>query len=123
MLRRSQRPQPPGTPEEPFRKHPGVDIAYGDQLTLFTDIGSFDPHVMVKEYGDPWGDVLVYISQPSVFVRRRVFDRVGLFDATLRGAGDFEFWFRAFRAGAVFKKFKRTVVLVRVHGGNLGLSA
>jgi glycosyltransferase involved in cell wall biosynthesis len=105
-----------------FRKHPEVDIAYGDQLTLFTDIGSFDPHVMVKEYGDPWGKVLVYISQPATFVRRRVFDRVGLFDADLKGAGDFEFWFRAFQKGMVFKKFKRTVVLVRVHGNNLGMT-
>jgi glycosyltransferase involved in cell wall biosynthesis len=105
-----------------FGKNPGTEIAYGDQLTLFTDIGSFDPHIMVREYGDPWGKVLVYISQPSVFVRRQVFDRVGLFDANLKGVGDFEFWLRAFRAGIVFKKFERTAVLVRVHGGNLGMT-
>lgn len=105
-----------------FRKNPSVEIAYGDQLTLFTETGSFDPHVMVKEYGEFWGKVLVYISQPSVFVRRQVFDRVGLFDASLKGAGDFEFWFRAFRQGVVFKKFDRTVVMVRVHGKNLGMS-
>src|SRR5205807_1692474 len=43
-------------------------------------------------------------------------------DAGLKGAGDFDFWFRAYRAGVVFKKFKRTVVLVRVHGNNLGMS-
>ena len=77
---------------------------------------------MSKEHSDPWGNVLVYISQPCVFVRRRVFDKVGLFDASLKGAGDFDFWFRAYQKDIVFKKFKRTVVVTRMHGNNLSLS-
>jgi glycosyltransferase involved in cell wall biosynthesis len=102
-----------------FRNNPETDVAYGNQLTLFTAASSFDPYVTAEERSDPWGDVLVYVTQPAVFVRRRVFDRVGLFDPDYRCVGDFDFWIRAYRAGAVFRKFDRTVVIVRIHGGNL----
>jgi glycosyltransferase involved in cell wall biosynthesis len=102
-------------------RHPDVDIAYGDQLTLFLATASFDFYLMENEYSDPWGSVLVYISQPAVFVRRRVFDGVGLFDPHLRAAGDFDFWFRAYRAGARFKRIPRLLAMVRFHGKNLSL--
>jgi GT2 family glycosyltransferase len=67
--------------------------------------------------------VLVYLSQPAVFVRRRVFDRVGLFDDTLRAAADFDYWHRAFLAGVRFKKFDRIVSIMTMHGANLSLTA
>jgi glycosyltransferase involved in cell wall biosynthesis len=105
-----------------FDAHPGVDIAYGDHLSLLTNHGSFDLNYIPREYTDAWGDVLVYLSQPAVFVRRNVFDRVGLFDDTLRAAADFDYWHRAFLAGVRFKKFDRIVSIVTMHGANLSLS-
>ena len=102
--------------------NPSVDILFGDQLSLFTTRESFKLGYHPAENVDPWGRVLVYISQPSVFLRKRVFERVGGFDAELRAAADFDYWIRAFRAGAVFKKLRRIVVLVRMHGENLSLT-
>ena len=67
--------------------------------------------------------MLVYISQPAVFIRRAVFSVVGLFDEELRAAGDFEFWIRAFRRGVAFKRIPRILTIVRLHGANLSLSA
>ena len=39
-----------------------------------------------------------FICQPSVFLRREVFDAVGLLDESLATAFDFELWMRLFRA-------------------------
>ena len=104
-----------------FAANPEVDIVFGDQLSLFIARESFDLGYYPAEDADPWGRVLVYISQPSVFLRRRVVDRVGPFDADLRAAADFDYWIRAFLAGAVFKKIRRIGVVVRMHGENLSL--
>lgn len=103
--------------------NPGVDIVFGDQLTLFTASESFDLGYHPAEGVDPWGRVLVYISQPAVFMRRRIVERVGPFDASLRAASDFDYWIRAFGQGAVFKKLRDVVVMVRLHGENLSLKS
>jgi glycosyltransferase involved in cell wall biosynthesis len=106
-----------------LEQHPEVDIAYGDHLNLYMSRSSFDMNVAPAPWQDPWGRVLVYIFQPAVFVRRRVFERVGLFDPTLKAAGDFEFWFRAHKAGVSFGKLRPIVAIQRLHDSNLSSSS
>jgi glycosyltransferase involved in cell wall biosynthesis len=105
-----------------MERHPDVGIVYGDVVSIFMASGSFDFFPMEKAYSDPWGSTLVYITQPAVFMRRGVIDEIGYFDARLRAAADFDYWFRAFRAGIVFRHLPRPLAIVRYHGANLSLS-
>ena len=104
-----------------MQANPTADIVYGDQLSLFVPTESFDIGYCPAEGADPWGRTLVYISQPAVFLRKRAIEKIGLFDAGQRAAADFDYWMRAYLAGATFKKFRRVVVAVRMHGANLSL--
>lgn len=43
-----------------------------------------------------WPPVLTWIPHPSTIIRRKLFNRYGLFDEKLEIAMDFEFWLRCF---------------------------
>lgn len=60
----------------------------------------------------------VAILHPTVFIRREVFDAVGLFDETLRYAMDIDLWFRV---GPRFAPIELpfTVAVFRAHAGSL----
>jgi len=59
-----------------------------------------------------------FISQPAVFWRRAIAERVGLhFDATLRYAFDYEFWLRLARQGDPIL-LERVLAHFRVHPGS-----
>jgi hypothetical protein len=58
------------------------------------------------------------VLHPSVFVRREVFDAVGLFDESLRYAMDIDLWLRI---GPRFQptEVDATLAVFRVHAGSL----
>jgi glycosyltransferase involved in cell wall biosynthesis len=58
------------------------------------------------------------INAPSIVIRRETFERLGPFIENF-GADDFEYWFRALRAGARFYYEPRPLVSWRQHGENL----
>ena len=58
------------------------------------------------------------ISAPSIVIRRALFERIGPFVEKF-GADDYEYWFRALRAGARFYYEPRPLVNWRQHGSNL----
>ncbi|HEY2478712.1 MAG TPA: glycosyltransferase [Solirubrobacterales bacterium] len=58
------------------------------------------------------------INAPSIVIRRELFERLGPFIEDF-GADDYEYWFRALRAGARFYYEPRPLVRWRQHGENL----
>lgn len=58
------------------------------------DCEGFEPKMLLSGYGP---------AHPTLFARRRVFDKVGLYDESFRIAGDFEFWLRLFDSANQFK--------------------
>jgi glycosyltransferase involved in cell wall biosynthesis len=58
------------------------------------------------------------INAPSIVIRRAVFERLGPFIENF-GADDYEYWFRALRAGSRFYYEPRPLVSWRQHGENL----
>jgi GT2 family glycosyltransferase len=57
-------------------------------------------------------------AHPSLFVRRHIFERVGLFSTEFRIAGDFEWIARAFQDGSIRYRYLPEV-LVRMRMGGI----
>lgn len=78
---------------EVFEQSPDVDVVYGDGYFLESDSGWKRP----KKAGEFSVERLRngnFVIQPAVFWRRRVYERFGEFDASLRYCMDQEYWLR-----------------------------
>ena len=103
---------------EAVRAHPEVDIVVtgsrffgmveGPRVT-FAEAGVLQPR---KLAGTLYRRNFVCASSP--LVRRELYRRLGPFDGTL-ACEDYDFWLRAFAAGAVFFYDPRLLVRYRVH--------
>jgi glycosyltransferase involved in cell wall biosynthesis len=67
----------------------------------------------------PLGEPLVSFQLGSALVRRSVFDRVGGFDEGLRAGEDYDFFLRAWEAGARLFVSAEVALLYRLHSANL----
>ncbi|MBE2205353.1 MAG: glycosyltransferase [Chthoniobacterales bacterium] len=76
---------------EAWKAEPSADVVYGDAYFLESGwkrrkiVGPFSGHRLRK------GNFLI---QPAVFLQRRVFEKFGLLDASLKFCMDHEFWLR-----------------------------
>jgi len=59
------------------------------------------------------------IPHPTVMFRRSMLESVGRYNETLRGGGDFEYWWRAAVKEAKFAYTSRALVECHIHGKNL----
>ncbi|MBS3759146.1 MAG: glycosyltransferase [Desulfobacterales bacterium] len=79
-----------------FKKHPEVDIVYGDADHIDEDDQVLEPY-----YTEDWDyerlKDICFICQPAVFFRRRLVERIGLLDRNLQYCMDYEYWLRAGR--------------------------
>ncbi|MFC2023596.1 glycosyltransferase, partial [Chloroflexota bacterium] len=75
-------------------KLPETDMLYGD-LRLMDHRGRSSRVVSAPQFDPVQLVVSNYILQPSVFIRRRVFDRIGYLDASLHYIMDYDYWLRA----------------------------
>ena len=55
-------------------------------------------------------------SQPAVFFRRNVLEKIGYLDETFSFCMDLEFWIRAAQQGCIFHQIKKPLALARMHG-------
>jgi GT2 family glycosyltransferase len=79
-----------------------ADIAHGDQM-VFTEYPSFTYFRMQKPSAATEDlETKPSIFHPTCFVRRSLYDRIGMFDASFRVDADYEFLLRSKRAGAEF---------------------
>ena len=79
-----------------FRAHPEIDWIYGD-CDYIDAQGGFLHSYPVRPYS--FSSLLLaevnYIPQPATFLRRRVFEKVGLLDESLAYIMDLDYWLRA----------------------------
>ncbi|MFA7343561.1 MAG: glycosyltransferase family 2 protein [Terrimicrobiaceae bacterium] len=96
-----------------FAEAPGADAVYGDAYFLESGwkrrktAGDFSPARLRK------GNFLI---QPAVFLRRSVFEKFGLLDASLKFCMDHEFWLRI-SGGTKWKYVPRPLACSRLHSG------
>lgn len=99
-----------------FAEMPEVDMIYGqgvymDQHSKFFGLyPSFD----ISEV--PLVDNC-YISQPSAFLRKNVFDKLGGFNDRIKNSGDYEYWLRVQSAGLNIKFVPNVLSATRIHTG------
>lgn len=88
-----------------------------EQLTPEIDIGAFpilfgDVHspTFIKPPGVGFRLNLKGLHHQGVFIRRSLFERLGLYDTSFRIMMDYEFFLRAYRAGARFQQFANPAI-------------
>ena len=100
-----------------FERHPEVDIIYGRGDFLDQD-GRFirsayintDARSLKTKFATSVG-----ILQPSLFMRRSVFEQVGPINETLHYCFDYEYWIRAARTNCAFRFLDRKVSNATLH--------
>ncbi|MCM8804625.1 MAG: glycosyltransferase [Candidatus Omnitrophica bacterium] len=97
-----------------FESYPDVDAVYGktifvDEMKNFMGIHKGKKDLKFEDFhlGDP-------ITQPSVFIKKSVFNRVGLFDENFKFSYDHEFFIRSLKKGIKFFYIPEFVVFFRV---------
>jgi len=105
-----------------FCHDPDVQVVYGDANHI-DENDSFIERYPVEKWD--WKRLLevCFISQPAAFVRREVFDRCGLLDASIRHSNDYELWIRFGKHRVRFSHFPRLLAATRLHKECATLSA
>lgn len=90
-----------------FHANPDVGIVYSNYELVYAD-KPFPPRLIVppRSIEEGFVETINYICHPTTMIRRSVFDKIGLFDESIRWPFDFEFWLRAWRAGIPFHGLK-----------------
>jgi GT2 family glycosyltransferase len=98
---------------EYMRQHPGIEIVHGNALYVTEDGTVFGvnipPPFSVRRMLES-----CFVTQPTVFLRRSVFDRLGGLDETLTHSLDYEYWLRAIPT-ARFGYIPRFTAAARYH--------
>jgi glycosyltransferase involved in cell wall biosynthesis len=98
-----------------FNQHPEINVVYGDyhlinsrgQVVLQKQEIPFDYNILL--YG------LDYISQPTTFFRRTIFEQVGYLDENLHFGLDWEYWLRIASRGGRFAHIPYYLAATRWH--------
>ena len=104
-----------------FEERPEMEVVYGDADHIDLDGSVIEPY-----YTEDWDydrlKEICFLCQPSVFFKRRLIARAGLFDSNLRYCMDYEYWLRL---GAItpFARLKKKLAGSRMYGENKTLGA
>ena len=100
-----------------FQSNPDIDIVYGDLVYVDQhDLNKIVRKWNSKTYYDRFFEDANVPPHPSVFLRRAVYDQMGLFDLKFNLAADYEFLLRIFKSN-LFKSHYVPEVFVKMRLG------
>jgi len=101
-----------------FESKADVDVVFGDGVKVYQD-----GRVQRLRLFPPFDEVSLAnhesLMQPAVFWRRRLTDRIGGFDTTMRYVADLDYWLRAAAVGAKIAHVNEVLAIERIHEGRL----
>jgi GT2 family glycosyltransferase len=114
----------------PLESDPTADLAHGDVLGFWGD-DFLHPHAEFWRPAAPWPSyleplsILCALHGSATLVRRRLFERAGLFPESraLQGCEDWHFFLQAALGGAVFRRVPEVLCLYRYHASASSSSA
>jgi len=98
-----------------FAAQPACDVVHGDMLRFQGHTPLFRLKATPVD-GRIWHDMP--LNHPATFVRRRAYERIGLFDKQLRVAMDYDLVLRLFLAGCRFHYLDRILANMRYGGAS-----
>jgi glycosyltransferase involved in cell wall biosynthesis len=110
------------TVQDFFAAHPAIDLVFGSANHI-------DEHDCILEPypTEPWNVArlreVCFLCQPAVFFRRRVVERHGGLDTTLRYCMDYEYWLRLAHRGVNVARLPQVLAGSRLHAATKTLGA
>ena len=100
-----------------FESHTNIDILYGKGDFVAPDGKLLRPAYINLDSEQLYSRFIVSVGilQPALFMRKRVFEDLGLFDESLFCAFDYEYWVRAAAAGKRFAFWDRKICNAVLH--------
>jgi glycosyltransferase involved in cell wall biosynthesis len=92
-----------------------LDVVLG-RVQYVADEGEQVPNV---QFEDPYAQTLTHVHLGSGIYTRRSFEKVGLFDETLRFSEDVDWFFRARELGVKIRIMREITLRYRIHAGNM----
>lgn len=102
-----------------FAADPTIDVVFGDAVSV-DDRSGRSLAIMHPPFDLDWVRREGFLAQPAVFWGRRVLDRFGGFDASLKFVADCDFWMRI-GDDARFRRIDEFLAIDRIH--HVGLRA
>ncbi len=100
-----------------FSNHPEIDVVYGDTMVVETGVGV---HINIyMPFLKAWLRAGGIIAQPTVFMRRRCWEKVGDLRKEVKYLGDCEYWLRLLANGFCFGKINEVLAVEYNHGDTL----
>ncbi len=100
-----------------FNRHSEIDVVYGDTLVIEKNKGM---HINIyMPYPEIWLRAGGIIAQPTVFMRRQCWDKVGRLRNDVKYLGDCEYWLRLMQNGFHLGKINEVLAIEVNHGETL----
>jgi len=105
-----------------FRRHPEVDVVYGDAVHVTEDGFFLSYFPAIQEFHAEELTRSCFVCQPACFVRRSAYQKVRGLDPALHYTMDWDLWCRLSQSGAKFYYLHNVLAAVRYYPGTKTLS-